>query len=329
MPLLSPSLLFSLAALLLAMALAVIGISAWQHLSRSARNRKRIDRVLDARQAPPGRAMAEEPSEVAPAQRAMEVADAMGRRLGGGRYADAFIATEDRRLIELCGFQDLQRARSRFVFARAIAMMILPLALLFAMHGHALMGSALLTTVCSVFLGVALGYMMPKWILQRRAKRRKAAAAVELPLLVDLLRLLQGVGLSIDQSMQVLVTEFAAVMPVLGYEFRLASDLYARGRTREQSLQRVMTGFDNDDLTAISRLIVQVDKHGGAVQEPLARFGERLRESRRLELKERVGKLTVKMTGVMVVTLMPALLIITAGGGFLAIIRSLSRMSGI
>ena len=74
-------------------------------------------------------------------------------------------------------------------------------------------------------------------------------------------------------------------------------------------------------------LLVQIDRHGGAVQEPLTQFGERLREHRRAELKARIGRITVKMTGIMVVTLLPALVIVTAGPGFLAITRSLGALS--
>jgi tight adherence protein C len=108
----------------------------------------------------------------------------------------------------------------------------------------------------------------------------------------------------------------------------VAVNQYARGLGREQSLQRLATGFDNEDLGAIARLILQVDKHGGAVQEPLKQFSERVREQRRMQLKERVGKLTVKMTGVMVLTLLPALIIVTAGAGFLAVFRGLARSGG-
>jgi tight adherence protein C len=170
--------------------------------------------------------------------------------------------------------------------------------------------------------------MLPKWIISVRVARRKRQAGEELPLLVDLLRLLQGVGLSMDQSLHIVVNEFAEVMPVLAGELGMAVDQYTRGRSREQSLARLALGFENDDLSAICRLIAQVDQHGGAVQEPLQRFGERLREQRRLDLKEKVGKLTVKMTGVMVLTLLPALLIVTAGSGFLAVIRGLSQLGG-
>jgi len=43
-------------------------------------------------------------------------------------------------------------------------------------------------------------------------------------------------------------------------------------------------------------------------------------------LRERIGALTVKMTGVMVATLLPALLIMTAGPGFIAVFNSLSTL---
>jgi tight adherence protein C len=97
----------------------------------------------------------------------------------------------------------------------------------------------------------------------------------------------------------------------------------ANWRTREQSLQRLATSYGNEDLRAIVRLLVQVDRHGGAVQEPLKQFGERLRETRRAMLRERIGRLAVKMTGVMIMTLLPALLIVTAGPGVLSITHSL------
>ena len=164
--------------------------------------------------------------------------------------------------------------------------------------------------------------------MQIRAKERRQQATEELPLLIDLLRLLQGVGMSIDQSLHVVENEFSTSLPVLGKELQIAAQQYQNGRTREQSLRRFSSVFENEDMSAVARLIVQVDRYGGAVQQPLQQFSDRLREQRKLDMKEKVGKLTVKMTGVMVLALLPALLIITGGAGFLAIIRTLSKMGG-
>ncbi len=322
------STVLAMALMLIAAGMLVLGIGILRRLRGQSRSRQVVDQALTARRMGGGAAA------VPPAQdgqgrfaAAARAADSFGKRLSEGRLADTLLAAEDRKLVDMAGYADTGTARSRFAAIRFGLALLLPVAAVAAglRYRHI---DAWEEMLVAAFLGFAIGYMLPKWIVRRRVARRRRMAADELPLLVDLLRLLQGVGLSIDQSLQVLVTEFGQVLPVLSQELRLASELYVRGRTREQSLARLAAGFDNDDLSAICRLIAQVDQHGGAVQEPLNRFGERLRESRRLELKEKVGKATVKMTGVMIVTLLPALLIITGGAGFIAVIRALSRMGG-
>jgi tight adherence protein C len=309
--------------LLLMLLMAALGISLFIKLGRQGRSQQMVDRALAAR------AGIEAP-RAAPVGKVAAMASAAeqaGMKLGKSRLGDSLLADEDRKLLDLAGFSNIVKARNLFIVARFGLAILLPvlawLGMQFRDKEPSMMG-----WVMVVFFGFAIGWMLPKWLIQRRVRQRKESAEEELPLLIDLLRLLQGVGLSVDQSLHVLVGEFRAVMPTLAQELSTAIDLYARGRTREQSLARLATGFDNDDLSAICRLIVQVDKHGGAVQEPLGRFSERLRERHKLELKAKVARMTVKMTGVMVLTLLPALLIVTGGSGFVALTRGLSRVVG-
>ncbi len=243
----------------------------------------------------------------------------------GARWLDTplgrqLVALEDRRLLDQCGVNNV-RGQTVFFLTRVVLGVGLPVIGWSLLEEHSLRNLALV-----LFFGFGVGYMGPKWAMQRVAADRRRQAAEELPLLIDLLRLLQGIGMSIDQSLHIVENEFASTMPVLNRELRFASQQYANGRSREQSLKRLATIFDNDDIHAITRLIVQVDQYGGAVQQPLQQFSDRIREQRKLDMKEQVGKLTVKMTGVMVLTLLPALLIITGGSGFLAIVRTLSSM---
>ena len=236
-------------------------------------------------------------------------------------FGRQLVANEDRRMLEQCGFVDT-RARGLFLVARIGFATVLPLLCGTLASGH-LDGRRY---VAFVICALIVGFMVPKFYIQRRAAARRRGVIDELPMLVDLLRLLQGVGLSIDQSLQVMVGDFRGVLPVLSSELEIAQRQFATGRTREQSLQRLASSYGNEDLRAIVRLLIQVDRHGGAVQEPLKQFGERLREARRAMLRERIGRLAVKMTGVMIVTLLPALLIVTAGPGVLAVMRSLSSL---
>lgn len=323
----SPQLLTILSLVLFAAALALAGISLLMRASRQTRSQRTVNTAITAREQPEmadALARAASPSTKGRVKALFDGTAEIGKRWGEGRIGNQLLAGEDRELLDRCGFKDPARARAQFVFARAVLALGLPLASWLALSDGSLVKDAFL-----ILVGFSIGYMLPKWVLKSVASTRVTKAAQELPLLIDLLRLLQGVGLSIDQSLHVIVTEFRTVIPVLASELEISINQYARGLGREQSLQRLATGFANDDLGAIARLIVQVDKHGGAVQEPLKQFAERVREQRRMQLKERVGKLTVKMTGVMVLTLLPALIIVTAGAGFLAVFRSLASMGGL
>ncbi|HEV3427135.1 MAG TPA: type II secretion system F family protein [Paraburkholderia sp.] len=248
--------------------------------------------------------------------------DALGAL--GVRWLDTpvgklIVADEDRRLIEQCGYVD-PRARGMYCVVRlGCALVVAGLGIWYALASDS-------KPVGFGAIGLLVGFFVPKFFVVRRAHSRLESVADELPMLVDLLRLLQGVGLSLDQSLQVLINEFRMVLPVLAGEMEIAQRQFVTGRTREQSLQRMASIYENEDLRAVIRLLVQVDKHGGAVQEPLKQFGDRLRDVRRATLRERIGKLTVRMTGVMVVTLLPALLIVTAGPGMIAVMHSLSQI---
>ncbi|AIP49109.1 outer-membrane protein [Burkholderia pseudomallei] len=248
----------------------------------------------------------------------LDRAGRFGMRLLDTRLGKQIVADEDRMLLEQCGYVDAH-TRGIFLSARIACAIALPAAV-------ALVGGETVRTHLGawVALSVIAGFMLPKTYVRRRAAARRQSVVDEMPLLVDMLRLLQGVGLSLDQSIQVVTNDFRGMLPVLSSELGIAQRQFVAGRTREQSLQRLATSFDNEDLRAIVRLLIQVDKHGGAVQEPLKQFGDRLREVRRAMLRERIGRLTVKMTGVMILTLLPALFIVTAGPGMLAVTHALT-----
>jgi len=313
----------------LALALLLAGVAPLLRALRQGRSQETVERALAARD--PARTDAASGGDAptrGPLWSALAAATALGAQWSAGQLGRTLLPPPDRQLVELAGYTEPARAAALFRFTRLVLGVGLPALSLALLGWVRVAGSAALGAILLLFCGFAVGWMLPKWVVDKRVKRRKAGAKEELPLLLDLLRLLQGVGLSVDQSLHVIVTEFTSVMPVLTAELRAAVDQYTRGRTRQQSLARLSTGFGNDDLAALCRLIAQVDEHGGAIQEPLRHFSERVREQRKLDLKEQIGRLTVKMTGVMVLTLMPALLIITGGAGFLAIIRGLSRIGG-
>ena len=299
-----------LALLLLALALAVIaGLLLHRHAQRHSASRV-IQRALGGHAAAV-HALPEEMAVVRDNERASHWLESRVGRL--------LVADEDRQLIQQCGLPSI-RAQLGLLISRAVLALGLPV-LIHLLWGHT--SNGLLWSAA----GFAVGFMAPKWWLKHRAGQQRERVANELPLFVDMLGLLQSVGLSLDQSLQVIASDFQHVMPVLGAEVARANRQYSQGRTREHAYQRMASLHGNQHLMDFVTLVNQVDKHGGAVQEPIRQFSERLRVHRKSDMKARIGKITVKMTVVMVTTLLPALVIVTAGPGFLAIIRSVGSMT--
>ncbi|MDR5773652.1 type II secretion system F family protein [Caballeronia sp. LP006] len=310
----------ALAAVAAALGCVLIGVNAFSRTLRSRRASGVLERALDRQSAP----VQKDDANRRPFPRFFSLtgmAHVVGSKWLESRLGRMIVADEDRRLLDRCGHTDAS-SRARFLAARLVASIVLPAFVVFASHGN-VHGSRFMLTC---FAALLVGFMAPKWYVKRKATKRQRSIIGELPMFVDLLRILQGVGLSLDQSISVIVSDFAKVMPILTQELALAQRQYATGRTREQAMKRLATSYESDDLAAVLRLMIQIEQHGGAVQEPLRQFGDRLREMRRTGLRERIGKLTVKMTGVMVLTLLPALLIMTAGPGFIAVFHSLAGL---
>ena len=244
---------------------------------------------------------------------------AIGQQFEGSRIQKALLAPEDKLLLEQVGWNHTTGTAS-FLALRLLLALLLPVLGLLLVRPQ---GSQAFIVL---LVGFALGILLPKLVLRSWAGRLRRKVDEELPLLIDLLRLLQGVGFSIDQSLQMIGDKLHIAVPVLGKELQAANLSYTRGRSRAQSLRRLSESFDNDDLRSLMQMVLQVHQHGGAVQEPLKQFGMRLREQRRMKMKEKVGKLSVKMTVVMMATLLPALMLVLAGP---AIISLASAMRGL
>lgn len=243
--------------------------------------------------------------------------DHLLRDLLRSSFGKALLAEEDLTLLEQAGWDD-ERHRAYYVGARVGGAALLTLLALSFEH------SAAVRELMAGFLGFAAGLLLPKWVLRARAKSRHVQLHKEIPLLVDLLRLLQGTGMSLDMSLRVTANDFQDILPVLARELDIANRQYAAGRSRADSLRRLIRLYGKDDLEELVTLLVQIDKHGGAVQEPMRQYAARLREKRRALLREVVGKLNVKMTLVMILALLPALMIVIAGPAVQAIFRGLA-----
>ncbi|AWH29441.1 MULTISPECIES: type II secretion system F family protein [Stenotrophomonas] len=297
------------ALLLLAAGIALLGLGGWVRGQREARGEATLKTALQPRDA----------ETEATRRDSLGWLERLGRQLSGGRLEAALLASEDRLLLDLAGWNTRRGTAIYLGLRLLLAAVVVALAI-------ALSDAQGLAKVMVVVGALAAGLLLPKFVLGAWVKRRQRAVHNELPLLIDLLRLLQGVGFSMDQSLQTLGDKLRDALPVLGGELQEANVAYTHGRSRAQSLRRLNEVYGDDDLSSLVQLILQVHAHGGAVQEPLKQFSLRLREQRRNTLKEKVGKLSVKMTVVMMLTLLPALMLVLSGPALVALATTMSKM---
>lgn len=177
------------------------------------------------------------------------------------------------------------------------------------------------------FLAGGIAYLLPKYILTWLSKRRMRALAAEIPMFVDFLRMMHGAGVSFEQAMTLFAEERRVGLPLLASEFGHVRIAIKCGRSRTDALQQMADHLDLAELRELIALINDADRYGAGLQEPLKRFAIRLLEKNRFDMQEYVGKLATRMIVVMVLFLLPALLIVTAGPGFIAVFKALTRLT--
>ncbi|WP_096779466.1 type II secretion system F family protein [Zobellella denitrificans] len=180
---------------------------------------------------------------------------------------------------------------------------------------------ALLSLLAALFSG----YGVLLW-LRARVRRRRASLDEELLLVLQVMRILWDVGMSMESLLRVMKRELARMAPESCREMELLLARIDAGEDREAAFTDLAAVIPSDGWQDLLRLLAQVSASGGGMSEALQRLGELLQDRRRTQLQEKVSKLSGRMSAVMIVFLFPALLIVLAGPGFLALGQALMNM---
>ncbi|MFA5682836.1 MAG: type II secretion system F family protein [Hydrogenophaga sp.] len=184
------------------------------------------------------------------------------------------------------------------------------------------------TTLIAVLFAAGVGYLLPKRLLVMAVGRRRERLAREVATLIPLLRMLFEVGMTVEQALRVMVTEGGEIIPELCIELQVVLTRIDAGLELGEELRAMAQLLDVDEVTDCVVILEQLIRQGGGAMASLLSLKALLDDRRSTALQEKVSKLSAKMSAVMVAFLFPALLIILAGPGFVAIIQALGDMGG-
>src|SRR5205085_1010158 len=173
-----------------------------------------------------------------------------------------------------------------------------------------------------------LGWLIPQQVLHRMVRRYRQRLQDALPDTIDLLGIVLGTGLALDQAMLRVSEEMEFIYPQLAAEFSTVVMQVKAGQERSKAFQQLVRRTGVEDIKALSAMIVQSERFGTSLSQALKVYADSLRLRRRLRAEAAIGKAGIKMLFPVVLFILPVLFIITLVPGILTVLHDLRQGLG-
>jgi tight adherence protein C len=251
------------------------------------------------------------------------------RRRGGGGFWNnlAYISsrifgddyvTEIEKMLRTSGIRKPE-AVGYYIFFQICFFLVLILGSLYLQQGKDLF-SALIGCLPALILG----YLLPRQVLYRLNKRYKEKLQEALPDTIDLLGIVLGTGLALDQALLRVSEEMQYIYPELSAEFYTVVMQVKAGQERAKAFNQLVRRTGIDDIKSLSAMIIQSERFGTSLSQALKVYAEALRQRRRLRAEAAIAKAGIKMLFPIILFILPALFLITLGPAVISVLRSLS-----
>ena len=171
-----------------------------------------------------------------------------------------------------------------------------------------------------------IGFILPKQVLYRMVRRYRRKLQEALPDTVDLLGIVLGTGLSLDQAMMRVSEEMDYIYPELANEFATVVMQVRAGQERGTAFNQFVRRTGIEDIKSLAAMIIQSEKFGTSLAQALKVYADALRTRRRLRAEAAVGKAGIKMLFPIVLFILPVLFVITLVPGMLSVLKDLKLL---
>jgi tight adherence protein C len=173
---------------------------------------------------------------------------------------------------------------------------------------------------------VILGMLLPKQVLHRLVKRYRNKLQEALPDTVDLLGIVLGTGLALDQAMTRVSEEMQHIYPELANEFYTLVMQVRAGQERTVAFQQLVRRTGIEDLKSLAAMIIQSERFGTSLAQALKVYADALRTRRRLRAEAAIGKAGIKMLFPIVIFILPVLFVITLVPGLISVMHDMELL---
>lgn len=168
-----------------------------------------------------------------------------------------------------------------------------------------------------------LGWLLPRQVLHRLVRSYRQKLQNALPDTVDLLGIVLGTGLALDQSMLRVAEEMEYIYPELSAEFYTVVMQVKAGQERSVAFQQLIRRTGIEDIKSLSAMIVQSERFGTSLAQALKVYADALRTRRRLRAEAAVAKAGIKMLFPIILFILPALFVVVLVPGVLSVLHDL------
>ncbi len=171
---------------------------------------------------------------------------------------------------------------------------------------------------------IILGYLLPRQILYRLVARYKQKLQEALPDTIDLLGIVLGTGLALDQAMLRVSEEMQYIYPELATEFYTVVMQVKAGQERSRAFNALVRRTGIEDIKSLAAMIIQSERFGTSLSQALKVYAESLRIRRRLRAEAAIAKAGIKMLFPIIIFIFPVLFAITLGPAMISVLRGLA-----
>jgi tight adherence protein C len=172
----------------------------------------------------------------------------------------------------------------------------------------------------------AIGYIIPKYWVNKRLQQRQEEISNGFPDSLDMMLTCVEAGQSMDQAIIRVAREIRVSFPALSEEYEIVAHQIKAGRDKHSVLSEMADRCGVQDISSFVTVLIQSQSFGTSIADALRVYAAEMRDKRVMRAEEKANKLPTKMTLATMMLTVPPLLIILVGPSVLGIMELFGQM---